>query len=87
MHVDAVIHPLQAEGARRHYDGTACKETDSTSGAQDIKNGIRVKSIVPVALLDPEPVRRGNATADAQSRQRGNGVRWRKEEQVEHEDY
>lgn len=87
MHVDAIVHPLQAESAAGHDDSTARKETNSASRAQHIEDRIRVPAILEVALLDPEPVGYSNATADAQSRQNGNSVRWREEEEIQDQGY
>lgn len=68
MYIDAVVHPLQRKSAASHDDSTTREETNPASSAQHIEDGIRIPSIVLVALLNPEPVRNGNATTNAQSR-------------------
>lgn len=68
MHIDAIVHPLQRDGATSHDDSTTREETNSASRAQHIEDWVRVKLVMPVAFLNPEPVGDSNATADAQSR-------------------
>jgi len=66
VNVDAVVHPLQRDGAASHDDSTTREKTNPASRAQDIEDGIRVELIVTVTFLNPEPVGDSNATADAQ---------------------
>lgn len=68
MQIDAIVHPLQGDSATSHDDSTTREETNPTSRAQHIEDRVRVKLIMPVAFLNPEPVGDSNATADAQSR-------------------
>lgn len=68
MYIDAVVHPLQAESTASHNDSTTREETNSASSAQHVKNRVGIPSVVLITLLDPEPVRNGNATTNAQSR-------------------
>ena len=68
MKVDLVVHPLQRKGAASHDNSTTREETNPASSSQHVEDRIRIPSIVLVALLDPEPVRNGNATTNAQSR-------------------
>lgn len=87
MHIDAVVHPLQAESAASHDDSTASEETNPASGAQHIEDWVRIPAILTIALLNPEPVRDSNATADTQSRENRNSVGWREEEEIQDKCY
>jgi len=64
MHIDTIVHPLQAKSAASHDDSTTREETNPASRAQHIKDRIRIPAVISVAFLNPEPVGDGNATAD-----------------------
>lgn len=87
MHIDTVVHPLQAKRASSHDHSTTREETNPASSTQNIKNRIRIPSIMLVAFLDPEPVGNGDTAADAQSRQYGNSVWWGEKEEVQDQCY
>jgi hypothetical protein len=52
---------------------------------QDLKQRIRIKLIMPIALLDPNPVPESYAAAKSQGGQEGDGVGRGEEEEVEDE--
>ena len=87
MHIDTVVHPLQAKRASSHDHSTTREETNPAGSTQNIKNGIRIPSIMLIAFLDPEPVGNGDTAADAQSRQYGNSVWWGEKEEVQDQCY
>ena len=68
VNIDAVVHPLQRDGAASHDDCTTREKTNPASRAQDIEDWVGIESIVTITFLNPEPVGDSNATADAQSR-------------------
>ena len=52
---------------------------------QHLENGVRVEAVELVTPLDPKPVPEGDAPAQCQGGEEGDGVGWREEEQVDHE--
>ena len=58
---------------------------DALWQAQQVKDGIWIELVVPVALLNPEPVTKRDQHAQAQRWQESDGVRGREEEEVGHE--
>jgi len=61
--IDRGIHPLETEGAQRHGGCASSEQTHAAVVASFIKDWVGVKTIVPVALLSPEPVRNGDEAA------------------------
>lgn len=78
-------HP-QSNHAGSHDDGAHDEQADPAVEPGHVEDRIRVEAVVAEALLDPEPVRDGDARADAGGGQGADLGRGRKEEEVDEHD-
>lgn len=75
--IDPSVQPLQQASAGRHRQGRKGKQQHALAGAQQFEQRIRVPAVVLVAVLDPRPVREGQGSRYAHSRNRSDRPRRR----------
>lgn len=81
------IKPLETTNTQSHGGSTPRKQHDPPLVADFIEDGVRVKPILRVTLLNPEVVKNCNESAESTGWQRGDCIRWREEEQIQSQDY